>query len=247
MPFVDTAEGRIFYAARGAGPAVLCLHGAGGSHRHWGYVLAGLSDRARVIAADWPGHGRSAPPGRGSIAAYAAVALALLDALGLERATIAGHSMGAATALELACAHPDRVDRLVLAGAAARLRVLPALISGMVGDHAATVDRLVSMLYAADAPPERLAAARADYMTCDPLVFRDDFSACDGWDIRPRLGQIVAPTLILSGAEDRLTPPKFAEELRAGLPNAELVTIPQCGHVPIVERAEAVIRQWPRM
>lgn len=246
MPLIDTAEGRVFYATRGAGPAVLCLHGAGGSHRHWGHLLAGLSERAQLIAVDLPGHGRSAPPGRASVAAYAAAALALLDALGLERATVAGHSMGAATALELACARPERVERLVLAGAAARLRVLPALIGGMLTDHAATIDLLVGMLYAPDAPPERLAAARADYMTCDPLVFRDDFGACDGWDIRPRLGQIAAPALIFSGAEDRLTPPRFAEELRAGLPRAELVTIAGCGHVPMVERPEAVLRHWPR-
>lgn len=241
MPFVETTVGRIFYAGRGAGgPAVLCLHGAGGSHRHWSRLLAGLGDRARLAAPDLPGHGRSAPPGRASVAAYADVAVALLDALGLERAIVVGHSMGAATALELACARPDRVAGLILAGASARLRVLPALIAGLAEAPAPTIDALVGMLYAA-APPEQLAAAAADYRTCDPLVFRDDFLACDGWDIRARLGAVAAPALIFSGDADRLTPPKLAEELRAGLPRAELVALPGCGHLPMVERPDEML------
>lgn len=246
MPYIDTAEGRMFYAARGAGPALICLHGAGGSHRHWGHVLAGLADIARVIAPDLPGHSRSDPPGRDSISGYAAAVLALLDALQLDRAVLLGHSMGGAIALELALAAPSRVAGLAFAGSSARLRVMPELIAGLERDPAATVDLLLSLMYAADAPAELRAAGRDDYLRCAPQVFRDDFAACDGFDLRGRLGELQQPALVICGAEDRLIPPKLGAELAAGLGVAPL-TIAGAGHVPMIERPEATnaaLRAW---
>ncbi len=146
MPMIETAGGRAFYAARGeAGPAILCIHGAGGSHSHWGHILGGLGDTARIYAADLPGHGRSDPPGRPSISAYVEFLLALMDALGLERAVLAGHSMGGAIALTAAAERPERVAGLILAGASARLRVLPSLIAGLTEDPAAAIEQLVAM------------------------------------------------------------------------------------------------------
>lgn len=238
----------IFYAERGdAGPALLCLHGAGGSHRHWGAFLTGLSDIARVYAVDLPGHGRSAPPGRSSIDDYVDFTIALLDALGLERAILAGHSMGGAIALSAAAAHPGRVSGLILVSTSARLRVLPALISGLERDPDAAIAQLVAMLYAAEAPAELRATGAAELRACDPLVTRDDFIACDGFDIRPRLPAIQAPALVIAGSEDRLVPPKLSDELVRGLPSATLAGIDGVGHMPMVERPQAAVaaaRAW---
>jgi pimeloyl-ACP methyl ester carboxylesterase len=242
VPLINTAAGQVFYAARGeGGPALLCLHGAGGSHSHWGHILGGLGDVARVYAADLPGHGRSAPPGRASIAGYVEFLFALMDALGIERAVLAGHSMGAATALLAALTAPDRVAGLALVGASARLRVLPALIDGLANHPAGAINLLVSMLYAADAPAELRAAGTADFSRCDPLVFRDDFLACDGFDIRPRLPELRLPALVICGAEDRLTPPKLSAELHAGIADAQLVTVAGAGHMAMVERPDQVV------
>ncbi|MBX0330056.1 alpha/beta fold hydrolase [Oscillochloris sp. ZM17-4] len=248
MPMIDTALGRAFYAAQGeAGPALICIHGAGGSHRHWGHILGGLGDLSRVYAVDLPGHGRSDPPGRDSISGYVEFLFALMDALGLERALLAGHSMGGAIALSAAAARPERVSGLVLAGASARLRVLPALIAGLASDPGAAVTQLEDMLYADDAPAELRAAGAAEAHSCDPLVFRDDFIACDGFDIRPRLAELRMPALVIAGAEDRMVPPKLSAELVAGLAGARQVTVSGAGHMPMVERpAEviAAIRGW---
>ncbi|MEI7770513.1 MAG: alpha/beta fold hydrolase [Chloroflexales bacterium] len=248
MPLIDTAAGPIFYAQRGrAGPALLCLHGAGGSHRHWLHLLDGLGDLARAYAADLPGHGGSASPGRASIAAYAESVFALMDALGLERAALAGHSMGAAAAIVAALDRPERVAGLALVGASARLRVLPALIPGLADDPAATIDMLVSMLYAAEAPAELRAAGVDDLRRCDPAVLRDDFRACDGFDIRPRLAELRTPALVVCGAEDRMTPPRLGAELHAGIVGAQLVTIAGTGHMIMLERPDqliAALRGW---
>src|SRR5204862_2295806 len=99
MPVVSTPAGDIFYLGRGhGGAALICIHGAGGTHAHWGYQLRDLSDIAQVYLPDLPGHGRS-PPGRASVAGYSAVLLDCMDAYGLEHAVLAGHSMGGAIAL----------------------------------------------------------------------------------------------------------------------------------------------------
>src|SRR5215212_8694137 len=114
----------MFYLKRGrSGPALVCIHGAGGTHAHWGYQLRDLSAVAQVYAIDLPGHGRSAPPGRGSIAGYAAALYDWMDTLGLDRAALIGHSMGGAVALWMALEAPERVAGLGLVGAGGRMRV----------------------------------------------------------------------------------------------------------------------------
>jgi pimeloyl-ACP methyl ester carboxylesterase len=226
----------IFYAERGAGPPLVCVHGAGGSHRHWGGLLAALAPHARVLAVDLPGHGRSTPAGAISIPAYAEALGAFVDALGLERPLLAGHSMGAAVALELAVARPGRVGGLALVGAGARLRVAPTMLSGLAADPPAAIAQLVAWMF-----PEPVAHLRepaaADYLAA-PEILRADMAACDGWDIRGRLAGLGLPALVVCGDADVMTPPKLAGELQELL-GAELVTLSGVGHVPMVQAPDA--------
>lgn len=241
MPIVDA----IFYAARGAGPPLVCLHGAGGTHTHWGYVLAGLSESARVLAPDLPGHGRSRGPAPSTVAGYGAAALALLDALGLERAILAGHSMGAAAAIEAALAAPGRIAGLALVGAAARLRVAPAILAGLAADPAAAIDQLVTMMY--PGPSAHLRAPAAAAYLRDPDLLRADFAACDGWDARARVPALACPALVICGEGDVMTPPRLATELAGMLAGSRLALLPEVGHVPMLEAPEATVeamRAW---
>jgi pimeloyl-ACP methyl ester carboxylesterase len=143
----------VFYAERGHGPPLVCVHGAGGAHGHWAGLFAGLAPAARAIAVDLPGHGRSAPPAHATIAAYAAALAAFLDDLGAGPALLAGHSMGAAVALELAVARPDLARGLALVGAGARLRVAPAILAGLAADPPAAVAQLVEWMFPRPPPP----------------------------------------------------------------------------------------------
>ena len=109
-------------------PLVL-IHGAGGSHLHWGVAVRTLPE-GDVYALDLPGHGRSAGSGRTTVAQYASWVIRLLDALGIERAVMAGHSMGGAIAQTAALEFPEGVRGLVLVGTGSRLRVVPSILEG---------------------------------------------------------------------------------------------------------------------
>lgn len=241
MPIATTQLGQLFYAQRGrAGSAVLCIHGAGGTHAHWGHQLRDLAAVARVYALDLPGHGRSVPPAHEQIAGYADAALALLDVLGLERATLIGHSMGGAVCLWAALHAPERVAGLGLVGSGARLRVLPELLAALEYDPPAALRQLAELSYAPDAPAALREQGLRAALASDPAACRADFLACNGFDCLARLGEIRVPTAVVVGAHDRLTPPKYARAMHAAIPGARLYDIASAGHMAMIEQPAAV-------
>lgn len=214
------------------------MHGAGANHLVWGLQVHALADCARAVALDLPGHGRSTPPGRTSIEAYRDVVLGLLDALGFDRAVIVGHSMGGAIAQTLALSHPDRVAGLGLVGTGARLRVLPAILEGVLNDWATTARLITEYSYASNTDPEFLRRAEAELGECPAAVVHGDFWACNQFDVMTRLAEIRMPTLVICGREDRLTPLKYSVYLTHHLPNASLVLIDDAGHSVMLEQPD---------
>jgi pimeloyl-ACP methyl ester carboxylesterase len=241
VPTISTTDHDIFYLKRGNnGPPLICIHGAGGTHSHWGYQLRNLSDIAQVYALDLPGHGRSAPPGLDSIAGYAAVVCAFMDKLNLRRAALAGHSMGGAIALQVALDVPERVIGLGLIGVGGRMRVAPAILDGLAGDRLATISRIVDYAYAPDVSEQVRRQAEAAYALCDPSVYRGDYLACDAFDVLSRLSEIGCPTAVICGTADRLTPPKYAEALGDRIRGSMLTLIAGAGHMAPIERPAEV-------
>jgi len=244
MPKVTIADEEVFYVFRPSDESedsLLFIHGAGGTHRHWGDQLQGLKGVSRY-AVDLPGHGRSGGPGRSSIEAYAEVMLRLLDGLDLSRVTLVGHSMGGAIGQCLALNYPSRVERLVLVGSGARLRVLPSLLEGLLQDFPASVGMMLGWAYSEETPADLVRLGEEEWLENDPQVVHDDFAACDAFDVMERLGEIRCPTLVLCGEEDRLTPLKYAHYLRDHIPGATLTVLPQAGHMVMLEQPEAVNR-----
>lgn len=241
MPYAATAFGPIFYLSRGHGqPPLIAVHGAGGTSRHWGYQLSGLSDLTGVVALDLPGHGRSSGDTHTSVAEGAQRVRALLDALGLERAVLMGHSMGGAIVQTLALHDPHRVAGLVLVGTGARLRVHPTILSGIVEDWAATTALITAWSYAPGQTPAVLEQATAALRATPPAVLHADYSACDRFDAVAEISRIAVPTLIVVGAQDQMTPPKYAEFLARTLPQTQLVVVPGAGHSVMIEQPQPV-------
>jgi pimeloyl-ACP methyl ester carboxylesterase len=241
MPLAQIAGQNIYYIEHGKqGTPIVFVHGAGASHLVWGLQVRALGDVARAVALDLPGHGRSDPPGRNSVEAYRDVVLGLLDALSFERAVIVGHSMGGAIAQTLALSHPDRVAGLGLVGTGARLRVLPAFIDGLLDDLDATAKLWIEYSYSPGLDPEFYKRAEAEFRTCPPQIARDDLIACNQFDAMARLSEIRAPTIVVCGREDRLTPSKYSVYLATNLPHAYLVFIDQAGHSVMIEQPDEV-------
>lgn len=248
MPQIDLENGSIYYTDAGKDHqhTILLIHGAGGSRLDWPGEVRRLPN-FRIITVDLPGHGKSTAPGRDTIEGYTADIITLLDALNLKQVVGIGHSMGGGIGQMLALTYPDYVAGLVLVATGAKLRVSPELLDNIVDDPQAVARILRDWLWAGDMPDEPRDIAIERLLEVPPEIVYGDYLACDRFDVRDRLAAIKAPTLILSGTEDYITPYKFSTYLAEYIPNAELVTIAGAGHMLPVERPQMVaesIQNW---
>ena len=242
-PFADGTRNRIWYAqsrssTRGR-PPLLLIHGAGGSHLHWPPQLRRLPG-VSVLAPDLPGHGRSEGPGREAIGEYARDVVSLLDALGVERAVVGGHSMGGAIAQAIALEHAERVAGLILRGTGAKLRVAPAVLDGILNDFDATAGLVVDWSFGPAATDDLKQLGIKAIRETDPAVLLGDYRACDRFDIRDQLERIQTPTLVVGGTADRLTPLRFSRYLAENIDRARLEIIEGGGHMMALESPEEV-------
>ena len=249
MPVYLVAGETLFAArhrsARAGAVALVLIHGAGGSHLHWGRAVRTLP-KAEVLALDLPGHGRSGGAGRTTVAQYSSAVMSFLDVLGVEQAVLAGHSMGGAIAQTTALEFPDRVRGLVLVGTGSRLRVLPRILEGTLSDYAATVELICQSAYSENAPAELVRMGRKQMLRVPAQVLHDDFAACNAFEITERLGEIRCPTLVVCGTEDRLTPPKYSTFLAERIPGAQLVLVEGAGHMVMIEKERQVAEAMSR-
>lgn len=238
MSTVTMGKDEIFYLQKGGGkPSLLFLHGGGGTHRHWGKQIRGLRD-ATLACLDLPGHGRSKGRGRQSIEGYAELVAEFMAALALESPIVVGHSMGGAIALDLALRYGAQIGGLVLVGTGARLRVMPSLLEGLREEFESTVDLLCRYLYGRLASEKMVRLGREEMLAIGPEVLLGDYLACDRFDVIDRLGEVRLPTLVICGEEDQLTPLKYSRFLVDHIPGAGLVTIPEAGHMVMLEKPQ---------
>ncbi len=202
---------------------LLLIHGAGGSHLDWPPGVRRRSDR-RVLALDLPGHGKSAGTARTSISDYARDVIAFLDRLNTPRVVAMGHSMGGAIALTLALDHADRVSGLILVSTGAKLCVGAPIMNGLLSDPTLAARQIAEACWPTGAELAR--DAMADRLQkVSPETLYGDFVACNGFDVMRRLSDIHTPTLMLVGAEDRMTPARYSEYLAGGIADAQLVML----------------------
>jgi len=220
---------------------IVLIHGSGADHSHWPEELMELADY-NIYFLDLPGHGKSTGPGRDSVAAYADVVADFIDRRGLKQVTLFGHSLGSAIVLTVALRRPAWLEALVLVGAGARLKVLPALLEQLETDFPGAVAAICQYLFGPEAAPSLVAAEQQRYLTVDWRLIRDDFVACNRFDVMERLGEIDLPTLVVTGAADRLTPVKYGQYLEDRMPRARFVVIPHAGHTVAREKPQEFIQ-----
>lgn len=243
MPYTTVAGERLFYALVEGDPThkrnLILVHGAGGDHTHWSAELRRLPG-ANVCALDLPGHGRSTGRERNSVGDYADTVDLFVQTLGMEQASVAGHSMGGAIAQTLALRRPRWLVSIVLVGTGARLRVHPMILEGIQTNFEATIDTICQWAYGPTTSEQMLRRGRQQLLSVDPGVIHGDYAACDAFDIMDQVGDIALPTLILTGSADKMTPPKYGQYLRDRISGAQLVEIKDGGHMMAVEKPAEV-------
>ena len=229
-------------------PAIVFIHGSGDSAREWDAVIAGLP-QFQTLALDLPGHGSQLDrpgPAVMSVADYADAVRAALMRRELSHVCLVGHSLGGAIALQVALDYPSLASRLVLVGTGARMRVLPAMLEAAQTAPADAARQFAAYGFA-PGQEARAQAYAASLAPAAPGMLYRDLAACDAFDVMADLGRVAQPALVLVGAQDRLTPPKYAQYLCDHLDNATLVTVPGAGHYLPAEAPEAVasaIASW---
>ena len=248
----------VAFRMAGEGDALLLIHGIAGTNAVWDGVFADLADSNTVIAPDLPGHGASgASAGDYSLGAMAATVRDLLIALGLERATIVGHSLGGGVAMQFSYLFPEYTERLVLISSgglgrsvnpALRLAALPGaeLVTAQLGRTVRLAERGVEALPSFAKPRGRVAAelARSVSALADSgtrAAFHATLRAVVGPD-----GQRVfagdrlylaeeMPTLIIWGERDQIIPIGHGHRAHAAMPASRFVVLEHAGHFPPLE------------
>jgi 3-oxoadipate enol-lactonase/4-carboxymuconolactone decarboxylase len=218
-------------------PTLILIHGAGGSAANWPYQLRRLPGW-RVLAPDLHGHGNSHTSPLTSLDAYAESLWAWADDLGIGAAVLGGHSMGAAICLKMAQAAPERVNGLVLLGAASRFAVNPQLLEkfSMAGRTPEGIKSMVQWSFARRTH-EALRRAYARQLADNAAgVLYADFKACAAFDFGGQAGDVRQPALVLCGAEDQMVPAALSEQLAKALPGSEVASIVGAGHMLMMEK-----------
>ena len=235
---------------RGAGPAVIFLHGIGGDAQSWLPELEALAGRYRAIAWDMPGYGGSPAVPAMTFPALAAALESVLDSLEIDRAHLVGHSVGGMVAQEFAATRPARVASLVLYATSpafgkpdgdwqqgfleARLAPLdagrtmaelaPGIVKGLVG---------------ANPDPDGVARATAAMSRVPEDAYRAAMRCLVTFDRREALPELAVPVLVLAGAQDDNAPARMMERMAARIPGAAFEIVPRAGHLAHFEHPQA--------
>jgi pimeloyl-ACP methyl ester carboxylesterase len=246
------------YYVDGSGPPVLCIMGLGGRGTDWNPAfITAMAPRFEMIRFDNRGTGKSdCPEETYSLDVMADEAIGILDVLGRARAHVVGVSMGGMIAQLVALRHPERVERLVLiathAGGHSVIPPTPPAMAALMGDRTRPpADMVRDAMTTITGPgfatrhPEAIDAivANAVAQPTPPASFARQMQAIMASDRTTRVGGIRAPALVVHGADDPLVPYPNGELLAREIPGARLVTLPGCGHMPMWECPDALVRE----
>jgi 3-oxoadipate enol-lactonase len=235
------AGGTVNAAQSGRGPALFLFHSLLSDRASFDAVVPKLSQSFRVVVPELPGFGGSQAV-RGGLAAVAdRMAQAVREAAGGDETIVLGNGYGGFVALQMAIRHPGIASKFILAdcGAAFSEQGRQAFRNMAAASQAkglsAITDVAMRRLFAPEfqeAHPDLMRDRREAFLRTDAEVFQAACAALAELDLRPDLGQVKVPVLVLVGEHDEATPPPMSHELAALLPNARLKTLLGCAHVP---------------
>ena len=219
--------------------SLVFLHGSGGHSGAWTYQYAEMHKEFNIAAIDLPGHGQSSAKGESDIALYVARLKEILGALQLENPILVGHSLGAAIVLSYAAAHPLDIGGIVTVGGGLTMPVNPEIITGFRAAPDMTLDLMCKFSLARENREKLFAALRKSLGETDVDTVAGDMLACSRFDLTGDVRKVKAPTLVICGAQDKMTPPASSEKIADSIAGAKLVLIEGAGHMVMMEQPEA--------
>ena len=238
-----------------AKPTVVFLHGVLNDHSVWILQTRYLAHHGwNVLAPDLPGHCRSGGEPVRSVEEAADFAIALLDAAGVQKAALVGHSFGSLAALEAAARAPDRVSHLALVGTAYPMKVSPALLESSLHEPQKAIEMVNTFSHSTLAPPPSALgpgtwlyggsrALMRRVLASNPRVnvFHAGFKACDDYrGGEAAMEKVQCPVLFVLGQQDTMTPPRAAQALQARARNSRTVLL-KAGHSLMSEDPDGVL------
>jgi len=235
-------------------PCIVFIHGALNDHSVWTLLARWFAHHGHaVLAVDLPGHGRSEGPPLADVEALADWTLALLDAAGVRKAALIGHSMGSLIALEAAGRAPERAERLVMLGTAVPMNVSDALMQTSQRDPLKAIDMVNAFSHAGTASKpsypgpgtwlhgsDRALMRRTQAGQPELNLFHHDFGICDRYAGAPAAAaKVRCPATVVIGSRDQMTSPKQAAAIVAAL-KAQVQTV-DAGHAMMSEAPDAVL------
>jgi len=254
------ADLKVNYLAAGAGHPLIFLHGMGGRAQAFEEMIPRLANNFSVYAFDQRGSGTTERPPlpKLSFEVWRDDVLAFMDAMGIEKAALAGWSLGAETALHVALAAPERVTHIVMIGPGAGPGIASSDRSGFEARRklilgGATQEEIVEKTFdftikslSADTQknkPEVIARIRKEHLSNNPLSYLEMIDASETrTSLDARLGEIACPTLIVCGDEDSRTPLIHSVAFNKAIEQSFLKVIRDCGHHYGLEQPEATSR-----
>jgi pimeloyl-ACP methyl ester carboxylesterase len=247
-------DARVFLADQGrpfdpGKPTMLFVHGAGMDHSVWPLQARHFAYRGwNALALDLPGHGRSGGTLLTSIEAMAEWLAGVIDLLGIERAALVGHSMGALAALACAAQAPAKVTRVALLGAAPAMPVHPALLEAAAQPEPIGPQMICDWGFG---PAGHFGGHRSpgSWMQGHALTLlgrsagprlHTDLAACNAYVGGPAAAaEVACPALVVAGQLDRMTPARQGAKLADAISGALFASLPACGHMMMVEQPDA--------
>ena len=236
-------------------PTAVFIHGVLNDHSVWILQTRYLAHHGwNVLAIDLPGHGKSGGEAPISVEGAALSVAAWLDAAGVHKAALIGHSWGSLIALEVAATRPDRVSHLAMVGTAFPMAVSPALLAMSQAQPLQAIDLVNQFSHSMLAPPpSAMGPGTWLYGTARALmrrvlasngavnIFYRGFKACNDYKTGlEAMARVRCPVLLVLGQNDQMTPPKAAQDLVSHAANATVVVV-AAGHQMMLEAPEAVL------
>jgi 3-oxoadipate enol-lactonase len=247
---VTAGDGRVSMTISGTGRPLVLFHSLLADRSSWDRVVGPLAEQNQVIALELPGFGDSDFV-EGGLEAVADRIAAAIEKLNLaEQPILLGNGYGGFVALQTAIRHPALAHSLVLADCGAafnepgRTAFRGMSAAAKQGGLGAIADVAMRRLFAPDYQaehPELISERKARFLEINPLTFHAACTALASLDLRPQLGSVSIPVLVVVGEMDEATPPPMSHELAETLPNARLHILPGCAHVPQLQAPEMFV------